>query len=89
MRNVLVALIIKRHRFLIVKNTNAEFIDEWAFLATLKRWVAKGPDSYFAHCWHMAENESAPMWSIYGLRGQSIAHYSKLFRSCFRTSPFC
>lgn len=41
--------------------------------AWLKGWMGKAGDKYFVSCWHLAEGESAAMWSLYGLRGQSVA----------------
>lgn len=29
--------------------------------------------NFYINCWHMNENESAAMWELYGIKGQSIA----------------
>jgi hypothetical protein len=39
----------------------------------IRKWMESVRKHYFVSCWHLGTDESAAMWYLYGLRGQSIA----------------
>lgn len=54
----------------------------------LRRWAKNPLDRYVVSCWHIADYESAAMWSLYGLRGQSIAITARFSDLVDQMPPF-